>query len=200
MGCAQPHPFHWEDLRSRSPSEILTLPGVSVSGGQNLYRVGFLNATYLVDPHRECIREITPWPDRSLTQEFQILLIRYLLAPHGGNLTGHLVSEKDFPGGSTFFQGPHSMPVEPIIRCYGKQPQSFLARGRELGADVSNLGDFSLTFYPFPLIPVTYVFWEGDEEFSPTVTCLFDRSIARWFEFDMIFTLVHVLTDRIVHL
>lgn len=198
MGCAQPHPFHWEDLRARRKDEVLNLPGVWILSNDNGYGARFLNAEYRIDPQKEFIQEITPCPDRELTQEFKILLIRYLLAPHGGNLTGQLVSDKDFPGGSTFFQGPHAMPVAPIVQRFGEAPQSFVSRGRELGADVANLGDVSLTFYPFPLIPVTYVLWIGDDEFAPNVTCLFDRSIARWFEFDMIFTLVLVLTDRIV--
>jgi len=175
------------------------LPGVQALSDGHVYQASFLNAIYRIDPQKELIEEISPCPNRFLTQEFQILLLRYLLAPHAGNLTGELVSEKDFPGGSTFFQGPHAMPVEPIARNYGTAPQSFLSKGRELGAESMNLGDVSLTFYPFPLIPVTYVLWEGDEEFAPSVTCLFDRSIARWFEFDMIFTLVLVLTDRIVN-
>lgn len=198
MGCAQPHPFHWEDLRARPRDEVLSLPGVKALSEGAVYEVGFLNALYLVDAQAERVEEASPWPSRPLSKEFQILLIRYLLAPHGGNLTGELVSEKDFPGGSTFFQGPHAMPVEQIIRCYGSAAQAFVSRGRELGAELTELGDAALTFYPFPLIPVTYVLWEGDEEFPPSVTCLFDRSISKWFEFDMIFTLVLVLTERIV--
>ncbi len=198
MGCAQPHPFHWKDLRARQREEVLSLPGVKAASEGAVYQVSFLNALYLVDPYTERIEETSPWPQRPLSQEFQILLIRYLLAPHGGHLTGELVSEKDFPGGSTFFQGPHAMPVNPLIRRYGSSPQSFASRGHELGAKPMALGDVSLTFYPFPLIPVTYILWEGDEEFPPIVTCLFDRSVSKWFEFDMIFTLVLVLTERIV--
>ncbi|MGC9030327.1 MAG: DUF3786 domain-containing protein [Desulfomonilaceae bacterium] len=198
MGCAQPHPFHWEDLRARPREEVLSLPGVTALPEGAAYQVGFLNALYLVDPQEERIEETSPWPRRPLSKEFQILLIRYLLAPHGGKLTGELVSEKDFPGGSTFFQGPHAMPVDPVVRRYGAAAQAFVARGLELGAEQMALGDVSLTFYPFPLIPVTYVLWEGDEEFPPSVTCLFDRSVSKWFEFDMIFTLVRVLTERIV--
>lgn len=42
------------------------------------------------------------------------------------------------------------------------------------------------------------MFWKEDDEFPASVSVLFDRSIAKWFEFDMIFTLVMVLTERIV--
>lgn len=108
------------------------------------------------------------------------------------------VSEKDFPGGVTFFQGPHALYVAPIVELYGSEPEAFAARCSELGAHPAVYGDKSMRFYPFPTIPVTYVLWRADDEFPASVSILFDQSITRWFEFDMVFTLVWVLTERIV--
>lgn len=198
MGCAKPSPLHWEDLRMKDASAVLAKPGVTGSADGSSYEVAFLNGSYLVEPVAENMVELRPMRGRPLSLEFQILLILYLTAPNGGPIQGELVSEKDFPGGVTFFQGPHAMPVEPLIRVYGDNPQLFLERGRELGAHEEPYGDIALTFCPFPLIPVTYIMWRADEEFDASVKILFDRSITKWFELDMIFTLVLVLTSRIV--
>lgn len=198
MGCAKPSPLHWEDLRNQQTSEILAKPGVTAFSDGPSFEVVFLNAAYVVDPVAEHIAELRPIVERHLSQEFQILLIRYLTASNGGPLLKELVSDKDFPGGVTFFQGPHAMPVEPIISRYGNNPPLFLERGRELGAIDEPYGDAALTFYPFPAIPVTYILWRADEEFSASMKILFDKSITSWFELDMIFTLVLVLTGRIV--
>ncbi|MGO9570814.1 MAG: DUF3786 domain-containing protein, partial [Desulfomonilaceae bacterium] len=162
------------------------------------YEVDFLNSVCLVDVVGERITELSPNPERKLPEEFQILLIRYLIAENGGPIDGKEVSEKDFPGGVTFFQGPHALNVAPIVRLYGKNPEAFEIRGRELAAVSVPHGDKAMRFLPFPLIPVTYVLWKEDEEFSASVSVLFDKSITRWFELDMIFTLVLVLTERIV--
>ena len=99
----------------------------------------------------------------------------------------------------TFFQGPHALNVGPIIERYGGDPDAFAARGKELGAAQVSFGDCAVRFFPFPLIPVTYVLWKADEEFPASVSVLFDASIPRWFNLDMIFDLVLVLTDRIVN-
>jgi hypothetical protein len=198
MGCASPHPFHWEDLRSRSREQILGRDGVSVAADGKGYEVDFLNSVCLVDPVAERIVELSPDPGRGLPEEFQILLIRYLVAENGGQLDGKEVSEKDFPGGVTFFQGPHTLNVAPIAKLYGRDPDAFESRGRELGAVPVRHGDKAMRFLPFPLMPVTYVLWKEDEEFPASVSVLFDKSITRWFELDMIFTLVLVLTERIV--
>jgi Domain of unknown function (DUF3786) len=198
MGCAAPNPLHWEDLRSRSKDQILHRDGVRVADNAKGYEVDFLNSVYLVDPVAERIVELSPTPERELPEEFQILLIRYLVAKNGGPLEGSEASEKDFPGGVTFFQGPHALNVAPIAKLYGRDPEAFEIRARELAAVPVKHGDKAMRFLPFTLMPVTYVLWKEDEEFPASVSVLFDKSISRWFELDMIFTLVWVLTERIV--
>lgn len=198
MACAAPNPLHWVDVRGRSMDQVLRRPGVKTATQGNGYEVEFLNARYLVDPVAERIRELYPKPERDLAEEFQILLIRYLVAEYGGPLDGETISEKDLPGGVTFFQGPHALHVAPLVKRFGSDPDGFAAAGERLGAVPVAMGDKGLRFFPFPLIPVTYVLWREDEEFPASMTVLFDRSIARWFELDMIFTVVLVLTERIV--
>jgi hypothetical protein len=198
MGCAAPNPMHWEDLRSRPREEILSRPGVEASVDNMSYEARFLDSLYLVDPVRERIAELQPNPQRELTEEFQILLIRYLVAPNSGPLDGKEVSEKDFPGGVTFFQGPHTLRTAAIVERYGEDPDAFESRCRDLGASLAPHGDRAMRFLPFPTIPVTYVLWTADDEFPASVSVLFDSSIARWFELDMIFAIVLVLTERIV--
>jgi hypothetical protein len=141
---------------------------------------------------------VSPRPSRMLSKELQILLIRYLVTNNGGEPTGESISEKDLPGGVTYFQGPHSLQVSPIAHRYGTDPDAFEQRGRELGGTPGTCGDKAMTFLPFPLMPVTYVLWKQDEEFPASVTVVFDRSIGRWFELDMVFALVLELTQRIM--
>lgn len=198
MGCAAPNTFHWQDLREKPVEEILDRQGVAIFP-DGAFSVTFLNATYRVDRNGETITEISPNPERQLREEFQILLIRYLVAPNGGPVDGKKVSEKDLVGGVTFFQGPHSLNTAPIIETYGSDADGFCARGMELGAEPEAFGDKAMTFYPFPGIPVTYVLWVEDSEFPASVSVMFDSSIERWFKLDMIFTVVLTLTDRIVH-
>jgi hypothetical protein len=198
MGCASPHPFHWDDLKNRPRDAVLKQPGVEAASQGVGYVVDFLNARYLVDIDGRKITELEPDPQRALSEEFQILLIRYLVAENGAPLTGIDVSEKDLPGGVTFFQGPHALNLAPIGSAFGRDPDAFEARGKQFGATTAAFGDKAMKFFPFPDIPVTYILWRADDEFPASVSVLFDKSITRWFNLDMIFTMVLVLTDRIV--
>ncbi|MGD9818018.1 MAG: DUF3786 domain-containing protein [Desulfomonilaceae bacterium] len=197
MGCAAPNRYHWQDLRKRPIEEILNRDGVKIFP-DGCFSVSFLNSFYKVDPLLEQITEISPNPNRILREEFQILLIRYLVAPNGGPVDAKKISEKDLAGGVTFFQGPHTLNTAPIAAKYGSDGDGFVTRGFELGAERESFGDRSMTFYPFPKIPVTYVLWLSDSEFPASVSVMFDSSIERWFQLDMIFTLVLTLTDRIL--
>lgn len=185
MGCAAPHPMHWADLRSSIGEAV---------------EVGFLDSRYLVDPVAETIRKIEPDESRVLSQEFQILLIRYLAIGKKSGLQGVEITEKELPGGPTFFRGPHKLQLDPLISRFGRDAQGFLARGKELGGAPSGHGDASVRFLPFPEIPVTVVLWEADDEFPASVSIIFDRSIIDWFELDMVFILVRQLILRIASL
>lgn len=198
MGCAAPNGLHWMDLRNRDRDEILRHEGVSLSADGQGYEVTFLNARYRLDTDAERIVELEPMPERILTEEFQILLIRYLVSPYGGPLDGKEASEKDFAGGVTFFQGPHALHTAVLAKLYGSDPDAFEKRSRELGAVPAAFGDKGMRFLPFPLMPVTYVLWKEDEEFGASVSVIFDSSIARWFELDMIFMVVWAVTERII--
>ncbi len=198
MGCAAPNFLHWQELRKTPADQLAEQGGVTTPDGGATWQVPFLNARYLVDPVAEQIRELEPDPRRPLEESFQILLLRYLMAPGGGALTGDEVSEKELPGGATFFRGPHALQVQPVLERFAEDPEGLVARGRELGAEPRDgIGDRALRLEPFPGIPVTFALWQADDEFPASLTVLFDRSILRWFELDMIFLLVDILARRL---
>ncbi|MFH2006830.1 MAG: DUF3786 domain-containing protein [bacterium] len=197
MGCAAPNPIHWRDLRSRPREMVLAQPGVTAGVGQG-YEVRFLNGRVLVDPERASMKELEPDPERIMSEVFQILVLNYLCGPHGGALTGEVVSEKELPAGATFFRGPHELQVHSAVEAFGGDAERFERCGRALGGELVDHGDRAVRLWPFPEIPVTFVLWLVDEEFPASISVLFDRSISRWFELDMVFLLVQVLSQRLV--
>jgi hypothetical protein len=198
MGTDSLDELHWHDLRTCPPEQVLRHEGVDRPSKGEGYEVGFLNALYQVDPQTRTIQELHPRPGRRLTVEFRILLIRYLVSRYGGPLTGEDTTEKGLPGGVLFFQGPHALHLGPLLERFGRDPDGFEAAGRRLDGVPVAYGDRAIRLHPFPLIPVTYVLWQEDEEFQASISVLFDRSISRWFALDMVFTLVKVLTQRLL--
>jgi Domain of unknown function (DUF3786) len=203
MGCAKPHATHWQDLRSRPVELVLDRPGVVASpldGGSGVgFELPFLVDRYRVDPETERIDALGPDPEIILSDAFQILLLNYLLAPNGGSPTGELISEKELRGGATFFRGPHALPVSEVVARYGSDLAGFESRARELGGTPAEYGDCAMRLQPFPSLELTYILWQADEEFGPSMSALFDRSIGRWFTLDMVFIMAGEISRRLVH-
>ncbi len=198
MGCAKPHATHWKDLRSRSAERVLAHPGVVTSAQGGGYEMTFLVDRYFVDPVAERIDGLGAASSELLSDAFQILLLNYLLAPNGGPDSGELISEKELPGGATFFRGPHALPVESVVARYGTDVPGFEARSLELGGETASHGDCAMRFQPLGSISMTYILWQADDEFGASMSALFDRSISRWFALDSIFMMAGEVSRRLV--
>ncbi len=189
MGCAAPNPLHWQDLRARQAAGLLAHPGLEPAATGPGYTLAFLDARYRIDPQAERVERMAPaGPPPS--QELQILLIRYLTAELAGGLSGDFISEKELPGGATFFRGPHALPVGPVVERFGTDLDGFAARCRALGASPADCGDRGFRLEPLPRLVLIYGLWRADDEFPAAASVLLDRALARWFELDMIFLLI----------
>ena len=60
-------------------------------------------------------------------------------------------------------------------------------------------GDASFRIQVFPRLPMQYVLWEGDEEFSPSVQVLFDASVDHYLSLEDIVVLGQVGSGRLIH-
>jgi hypothetical protein len=89
-----------------------------------------------------------------------------------------------------FFQGPHALQTEPVLKRYGRDMQGFKKAAKYLEGHPLDMADAAYRLHPFPRIPVYYLFWQGDAEFDPRISVLFDRSIEDVFSADAIWGLV----------
>ncbi|MGM0788332.1 MAG: DUF3786 domain-containing protein [Thermodesulfobacteriota bacterium] len=87
-----------------------------------------------------------------------------------------------------FKECPNSMPyagaftthTEQILAPHTETVKNFLPQireklsGRDAPSDVS--GDFAFVVYPLPKIALCYIFYEADEDFPASVTCLYSQN------------------------
>ena len=64
-----------------------------------------------------------------------------------------------------------------------------------MGGELIDMADAAYMFQAFPRVPLYYLFWEGDEEFRPRLSVLFDRSIERHLATDIIWGVVNLVSD-----
>jgi len=163
------------------------------------FELAFLDRAYLVHPPSG--RIAGPLQDQLLEDpEFELLALTYLTQAQELPLEGQWISEKDLPGGSTFFRGPHALPVQPLLQRFGNDLEAFRRAGLALGGESLQFGDAAFRFEALPRIPTACVLWRQDEEFPARITMMFDRTLARQLPLDVVLALVHCLGARLLEM
>jgi hypothetical protein len=151
---------------------------------------------YCIDPANSKI-ERTIATDPPLHEYFDLFVMYYLLRAKDTSLIGKWVSEKDLPGGPTFFRGPHRIPTDLITNRFSNNLQEFKTCCKNLGGVPIEMADAAFYFSITPEIPVAVLYWIGDEDFPAEAKILYDQSITELLSLDILFALAVTVCDRI---
>lgn len=97
-----------------------------------------------------------------------------------------------------YFKGIHALDVSALLERYGYDLKGFREAALHLGGEPMDMADAAYRFMPFPGVPLYILLWEGDEEFQPKLTVLFERSIERIYSASGIWSLVKVVSHRLL--
>jgi hypothetical protein len=114
--------------------------------------------------------------DEEVPLIWEILILHYLAGAKGTPLQEKMISFKELPGGSIYIDPFNKRTLKPLLKIFGNCPEMIIEIGKKFNGKKSSLGDYSITINAFPNIPITYVIWEGDDEFPPSGNVLFDAS------------------------
>jgi hypothetical protein len=183
----------WRQLAAEDPETLCDRSGVDFRDGR--YVVPFLDREYLVE--LDGCRVSGPAGDGLAEDpEFRLLVLGYLTHARGGRPSGTWVSERQLPGGSLFFQGPHALPLTPLVRRFGRDGESFRQICVRLGGKPLDFGDVGFTFRALPLVPLAVILWVADEEFPARAGMLFDPTVPDHLPLDLVLALVHAAVAR----
>jgi len=108
----------------------------------------------------------------------KVLVLHYLIHACPVHLTGKPVSFKDVPnGGAIYYDTFKKRSIDPLVKIFSGDPEGFKTAAGTIGGRTDTFGDVSVVVPVFPLVPVTYVIWLGDEEVGSRGTILFDSSV-----------------------
>ena len=134
---------------------------------------------------------------QSLHDYFYLFIIHYLLTSKEIEITNEWISEKDIPGGTTFFRGPHQIPTNLISLRFNNNVNEFKERCEQLHGIPLNMADAAYRFKITPRIPVAVLYWKGDDDFPAESKILYDRTIAEHLASDVIYALAAGICNRL---
>ncbi len=135
----------------------------------------------------------------NITLATKILILHYLLRASGNPIgREEKIPYEDVPGCRSYLAVFERRTVRPLITAFGFNRDAFREAGHALGATEEAYGDASLTVKAFPMVPITFILWEGDEEFPPSVKILFDPSIHTYLPLEDITVVSKLAVVRIL--
>ncbi len=167
-----------EDFRKKSSSEMSWKSNCNFNSETHEFLVPFMGKDILVKYPEGIMNFKNSREEVPLI--WKILILHYLVRSTGTPLTGNLISYKELPGGDIYFEPFRKRTIIPLIKIFGDNPQKLIEIGKQLGGNEAALGDYSITINVLPNVPITYVLWDGDDEFPPNATVLFDEIASEY--------------------
>jgi hypothetical protein len=187
---------YFEELGKANPSEICRKDRCRYNPTEETYTLFTWGDEYTVDWRKGSITR----SDQTLPSPhpfFYLFIVYYLLLPQDLKVYGEWISEKDLPGGTTFFRGPHLLPTSLIGDRFSNNLQGFCDCCRQLGGTPLQLADAAFSFQITKDIPVAVLYWTGDEDFPAEAKILFDKTITEPLPLDIVFALAFEVCNRI---
>jgi len=128
----------------------------------------------------------------------KILILHYLTLARGTPTTGRVITFKELPEGPVYFPTFAKRTVDPLLDHFGKEPYRLLDTARKLGGHRSDYGDLAVTINAFPSVAITLVLWQGDTEFVPSASIIFDASITDYLSTEDITVLCETVIWKLV--
>lgn len=190
---------HWTDLKNMSLPDVCRRTG-AILHAPNAVTVRFLNQDLRIDLNRCRLfrTEGNRWNE--ITDPLlELITLVYLLNAKSDPLSEKMIGINELKD-SHFFQGPHAVDVSALLMRYGNDLDAFRSASLDLDGTPLELADAAYTFCPFPKTPVNYLLWEGDAEFGPHLSILFDRTIERHFSADGIWGLIRLMNNVLLEI
>lgn len=187
---------YFQELSEQNPMEVCARALCSYDKATQSYSVPVWGEEYRIYPHRfsiECIGKNT----QRFHSYFELFIVHYLLKVREIEASSQWISEKDIPGGMTFFRGPHAIPTNSISTRFDGDIQGFKDRSEQLQGVPVNLADAAYVFEITPRIPVAVLYFKGDDEFPTETKLLFDKTITMHFASDIIYALAVGICERL---
>ena len=128
----------------------------------------------------------------------RILILHYFTQAKGTPLANKLISFKELPEGAHYFPTFYLRAIKSLVSCFGKEPYRLLDIAKTLDGQKTDYGDAAVTVNAFSRVPITLVLWQGDDEFPPEGSIMFDSTISDYLPAEDIIVLCETTVRRLV--
>ena len=193
---APSYDLYFKQLSLQDPASVCIRTGCDYDDAENCFKLTMWGRDYAIFPDESRIDRIGKNALDAENYNY-LFIIQYLLNAKEVAVKNDWISEKDIPGGPTFFRGPHEIPTSLITDRFGNDLAGFKKCCEQLNGDPIDMGDAGYRFQVTPRIPIAVMYWIGDEDFPAEAKIFYDRTIIDHLTTDIIFALAVLICSRI---
>ena len=185
-----------ERLQKATFADLVRCSGFGTSD-DTMLRVPFLDRVYRIEyPSFAFFDESGDVKEIPLQE--QVLILHYLTAPGVDSPAGNRITFREIPGASLYFSVFVKRAIDPLKQVFGQNLSGFSEAARRLGGKAIDHGDVAVAFSVLPKVSVRIILWEGDDEFPPEASILFDETISDIFSPEDVAWLSGLLVYRLI--
>jgi hypothetical protein len=159
---------------------------------RKVVKIDYLKRSYIISiPSGEISYETD---SEAVPLRDKILILHYFIQAKGTSFSGKTITYKELHDGINYFPVFSKRTIQPLVKFFGNEPGELLKTARVLGGEKADYGDMAVTINAFTYVPVTFVIWQGDDEFPPEGSLLFNNTINDYLTNDDI----HALCENII--
>ncbi|MFZ0728445.1 MAG: DUF3786 domain-containing protein [Desulfobacterales bacterium] len=161
-------------LAAQDPPALIDRSGFDGEPGKYI-NVPFLNRHYQID-----------WPEFTFTDsadataevplQEQVLILHYLMSESKRPPTGNWIAYREIPGAGFYYGAFVKRAIDPLKKIFGNDTAALKKSARLLEATPADTGDAGFDVTVFPNVPLRLILWQGDDEFPPDASILFDET------------------------
>jgi hypothetical protein len=192
-------PIHFNDLAAKDPGAVCKRADCRYDQAEEKYTLTVWGEDIHVFARRFKIESMSS-NVYSGYDVFHLFAIHYLLGAKDIEVAGTWISEKDVPGGPTFFRGPHRIPTDLVSNRFGNDLDGFKKRCVQLNGQPVQMADAAFIFQITSRIPVACLYWVGDDDFPAEFKLLYDSTISEHLATDIIYALAVGICQKLADL
>ncbi len=141
---------------------------------------------------------ITTASGEPVDEHLAILLLLYLTEAQGRPVEGRWIAFEQISGGAGYIASFRGRVVAPLLRTFGQRPEALLEAAAALDGSALDLGDAAVALAALPRVPIAFVLWCGDDEFTPSASVVFDASVAGYLDAEAVTVLAELASRHMV--
>ncbi len=167
-----------------------------VVDSQEIIFLEYLNQSYRIVFPDIVISQIES--EEEVAMRDKILILHYLARAKGTPVTNKLTTFRELPEGANYFPTFSKRAIKPLLDHFDREPERLIAAAEKLGGHKVDYGDVAVTINAFSYVPITLVLWQGNKEFAPEGSMLFDSTVSDYLSIEDINVLCETISWKLV--